>query len=185
MQPAPSCLLCRTVAHLLLFLCNLLRDGKQVQRFIEACANTNSRNSFYTGGGGAPSSSLDVSAFSSVLCQDDPTVFVPRLGDAHPWRTDFLSVFLSLCFYCTGSVTCDLWPVAGVYQMFLGLTLRPLSSSRWGHTVLRSAMFSALFESTCWCKNSILCQTVFSLAFFTDSATEMETTGLFFPTGYW
>lgn len=70
------------------------------------CKHKQQKQFLHRGGGGAPSSSLDVSAFSSVLCQDDPTVFVPRLGDAHPWRTDFLSVFLSLCFYCTGSVTC-------------------------------------------------------------------------------
>lgn len=142
---------CRTHAHFLLFLCNLLRDGKQVQRCIEACANTNNRNSFYTGG----RSELFFGCFCLQLCSLSGWPHsVCVLGEDHPWRTDFLSVFL--CAFTALAV----WPVAGVYQMFVGLTLCPLSSTRWGHAVLRSAMFSALFESTCWCKNSILCQTV-------------------------
>lgn len=93
---------CRTHAHFLLFLCNLLRDGKQVQRCIEACANTNNRNSFYTGG----RSELFFGCFCLQLCSLSGWPHsVCVLGEAHPWRTDFLSVFLSLCFYCTGSVT--------------------------------------------------------------------------------
>lgn len=153
MQPAPSCPLCVGHMHTSYYFFVICSEMGNRCSDVSKHVQTQTTETVFTQED-APSSSLDVSAFSSVLCQDDPTVFVCWGRPIHDGQTS------SLCFFLCAFTALTVWPVAGVYQMFVGLTLCPLSSTRWGHTVLRSAMFSALFESTCWCKNSILCQTV-------------------------
>lgn len=104
MQPAPSCPLCVGHMHTSYYFFVICSEMGNRCSDVSKHVQTQTTETVFTQED-APSSSLDVSAFSSVLCQDDPTVFVCWGRPIHDGQTS------SLCFFLCAFTALAVWPV--------------------------------------------------------------------------